>query len=1852
MTCPGTWTTEPIAIVGSSCRFPGGINSPSKLWDRLKDPVDLSSEIPPARFNPKGFYHPNGEHHGCTNVTHAYLLEDGDQEIFSQFDHEFFNIHPREAESMDPQQRFLLETVYEGIESAGYSIESLKGSSTAVFVGQMTDDYRDLSLRDVDTLPQYLGTGTSRAIVANRVSYFFDWKGPSMTIDTACSSSLVALHQAIQALRNGESQLAVAAGANLILGPEMFIIESSLHMLSPTGKCHMWDAAADGYARGEGFAAVVVKTLKQAIADNDHVECIIRQTSVNQDGRSAGITVPSSTSQTALIESTYRKCGLDPRKRNDRCQYFEAHGTGTKVGDPKEAKAIRNAFFPVDSSYDASVDLSTESSAESNRQDETLATSSATNKAQLIKKLRDTAEISRNDPQYSLSTRADKERSVGSRLFACSSRFRESIHHLDESLRSLPDGPSWALAEEMTSSTDASRILRAEISQPLTTALQIALVDLLRASGIAFNAVVGHSSGEIAAAYAAGYLTAKDAIRIAYYRGLHSHLSKAANGQPGKMMAVGMTLAEAERLCAREEFLGRVEVAASNSQSSITLSGDADAIDEAKAFLDAQKTFARVLKVDKAYHSHHMEPSSRAYLESLRQCDIEPQRTSTKGNCNWYSSVHGLNGRSIHDPDAFRDIYWADNMIKPVLFSQALSRAVQEENCFDIVLEVGPHPALKGPAAETLKALTGVDIPYYGVLNRNDDDVNAYPDALGLVWKNIQSPVPVVDFDGFRTACNGRTSRKPQVQKGLPPYCWDHDRPLFKESRRSKIWRTQSRPVDELLGKLTSMNGEEVRWRNIIKLSEMEWLQGHQFQGQVLFPAAGYVSMVMNAALQLVQDQPVNILELQDLTIQNAIALEDGSSGVEIVFVIRVLERDFDQVVAQYSCYYGEVDAGSSEFERTIFTGRVVATLGGPTPDALAPRRVPELPMTDIDLDRFYMWLRKCGLDYSGDFLVDSMKIRLNVSTVAMRRKAHRQYRFHPATLDAAFQGFYSAFAFPGDGRLRSIYLPMSIRKVRINMATCPRIATCEESGLVADCHLTETTARTIQGDLDIFCAEDNHPEVQAQGVVYSSFENPSATNDRRLFARTVWKKDIGSGIEADDAVEDSSTDDVLREICDKTSYFYLQQLCKVSRDATEPLEPCQLVHQYPDMYVLEVGSRTGKATLTALESTVPSFGSYTFTDRSPESLESTRKLLSRRGEHVKGAVLDIGYPPSEQGFKECSSDLIIACNASYTVESLPTALENCRWLLRPGGRIILMEPTSDDIRTPFIFSGFSSASTFRPPLTEARWNLLLTDSRFSGVDLVSRSKHGFSVMASQAVDGRVEFLREPLASAPDDHNPLVDDLVIISGDSLQVSQTALKVKKLLRPYASNTIIVVAVMTPVALCAKMLFGLMVAYSPVGQYLGVDSLEDIERNGGLRLGCAVICLAGLEEADFKKMTETKFRAIKSIFSNATYVLWATRGCRGDDPDANIIVGMGRSASLEYPHLCLQFVDVDRFQDHSPESVMFSELLLRMIYLAHPDYADTLLWSQETELAIENGKVYIPRVVPDNLLNGRLNARTRTVQKRVSPATGPVAVVKENGSFVLEEATFAHDYDSSGGNIKVKVESSSAFAFSTSDSGPFYICVGHMSATYRRVVVMSSTNQSLIKVPYNQTFNCNSNGKANTILGEILTSLLCESRLNNITGTLWVHDADDSFIDVASKVAKGRGFHLFFSTSSLKSSGSATFIHPRTTERVFKLLIPRDTQRFVEMGAGRSDLVSLLESSFDNEVDIVHVARSLHKKAYPLSYGSTKLHELLAQYIPNLDTTCALRYQDSQSSIPVDTISQYSNKQRLSSSTVID
>ncbi|KAK6066342.1 beta-ketoacyl synthase domain-containing protein [Seiridium cupressi] len=2094
-------TLEPIAIIGSSCRFPGGCNSPSQLWELLKNPVDLLSEIPQSRFNPAAFYYENAERPGTTNVTKAYLLDE-DPLVF---DNDFFSISAREAESMDPQQRIILETVYESIESAGHSISQLRGSSTGVFVGQMSDDYRDLILRDVDCHPQYTGTGIARSILANRVSYAFDWRGPSVNVDTACSSSLVALHQAVQSLRSGESDMAVVAGVNLVFSPELFSFLSSLRMLSPDGRSRMWDASADGYARGEGFAAVVIKTLKQALADGDEIESIIRNTGVNQDGRSSGLTVPSAAAQADLMRSTYARCGLDCLKVEDRCQYFEAHGTGTQAGDPKEAEGISATFFPdhppgdvvarapqeienskiyvgsiktvighlegtaglgsllkaslaakhglippnlhfdqlnpkIEPFYNhlevpsklkpwpkllpgvprrASVNsfgfggtnahviieswedrrkiaqaqslspcsgpfvLSANSetalagtvaslSAALKKTDIDLprlawtlqarrtqfpyrVSFSATSKEELFAKLDSALETKRQSPIATKAAKTPNIRilgiftgqgaqwaSMGAGLYHHSRSFRRTMQNLESALEGIPDGPTWSLTDELLRQDDSSRISSAEISQPICTALQIALVDLLKECGITFSAVVGHSSGEIAAAYAAGVLGATDAVKIAYYRGYHSHKVRVESARLGKMLAVGMDPEDAEAFCRQSRFLGRISVAARNSPSSVTLSGDTKAIEEAKMVLDEKAIFARPLKVDTAYHSHHMESVRGPYLASLRQASIALGRNCFGGACNWYSSVYGPgDDKNMASPIPLEHTYWADNMTNPVLFSHAVTSAVQAEH-FDLALEIGPHPALRGPATESIKSISDTSIPYQGVLERNKDALETFSSTLGFIWKNIDSSAPTIDFAGFRQACDGPDWTVPPVLKGLPPYPWDHDRPMLKESKKSKAWRMRKTAIHELLGYPTSdAMGREVRWRNILRLSDVEWLQGHKFQNQVLLPGAGYLTMAVTAALHLVGDeQPVQMVELQDFIIHNGVTLEEGSSGVDMEFVIKLLDETSASKIAEFSCYCSNSDAASPQFDKEIFTGRVLVNLGPPLEDALPPRVTPSLPMTDVTTERFYSWMQKTGLHYTEPFVLDSIKRRLNVATVTTKRTVSRRDTIHAATLDSILQGLYAAFSYAGDGRVWTTYLPKSFRRVRFNVDACQQANNNEDPLLVADCYLTDSSARIMSGDIDVFCARTGRAEIQAQGVVLSSLEVPSASNDKSMFWQTVWKSDVLSTAEPseEEYMEiPSASDHKLHEICERTAYFYLNRLCQEvgrqevasmewyfqclmnwARDHVRPaarsgqhphwkpewdadtfdsiasLKEQQyedqvdlelihrlgskfpsilrgsetalqvlkehgllqklytdglgvpqtnghlgklldhLTHQYPRMRVLEVGAGTGGSTSVALQHLDSKLESYTFTDVSPSYFPAAEARFTEHERRMKFQVLDIEGSPAEQGFQAHSYDLVIAAHVLHATKSISETVQHCRELLRPGGYLILLEITSPTgLRIPFLFSGLpgwwlggDDGRSHGPTLTEAQWNAALRDNHFSGVDRTLRdyeddSMNTFSVMVSQAMDDRVSTLRDPLSLAGGVAR--IERLLIIGGRTLVVSKMAIKVKALLSPFAEHTTV------------------------------INDLEEVARSG-LKYGTAVVCLSGLEEATFARMDKRRVSAVQSLFRETKYMLWATRGSRDNDPHANIIVGIARSASRELAHLRLKLVDVDHvhFQKHQPEATMFSEMLLQMICLDLPGYGD-VLWSNETEVAIEDGTVLIPRVMPDDDLNNSFNSARRKITKAVSPASTPIKVTTRDGGIVLQEMEIGAKGQLHANSSQLQVLSSSLFSFTCSEeSSPFYICIGYSTDTKQKVLALSEKNGSTVSVVPDCTFGYNGDLGADELLSTFLAILICKSISSASKGSIWVHDADDSTAEILCYITAHKDIPAFLTTSNrsskLVSTGRATYIHPQTTERELRSLVPHDVTRFFNLGSDADGLVEFAKSFPRHQVDIHQGFHNMDvDRTLPLLYSKASLKTVLQDYCSRPDSLRDLEHLASTTVVKADLLHEQADTATVTS-----
>ena len=326
---------QDIAIVGMACRFPGGGDTPEAFWDLLFNGGDGVGPLPHDRWPRARYEHPDPATPGRSYTGRAGTL-DG----IAGFDAAFFGISPREAAQMDPQQRLLLEMAWEAMERGGQVPSALAGSDTAVYVGVSATDFGNIRQSDPAAMDRQFMLGSTLSIVANRLSYIFDWHGPSMAIDTACSSSLVALHECVQCLRAGRAKRALVGGVNALLSPFPFVGFATARMLSPEGQCRAFDADGRGYVRAEGGGALVLKPLADARAEGDPVHAVIRGVNVNTDGRTNGIALPSGGSQADLLRRAYAEAGIDPGD----VAYFEAHGTGTVAGDAAEADAIGRAI--------------------------------------------------------------------------------------------------------------------------------------------------------------------------------------------------------------------------------------------------------------------------------------------------------------------------------------------------------------------------------------------------------------------------------------------------------------------------------------------------------------------------------------------------------------------------------------------------------------------------------------------------------------------------------------------------------------------------------------------------------------------------------------------------------------------------------------------------------------------------------------------------------------------------------------------------------------------------------------------------------------------------------------------------------------------------------------------------------------------------------------------------------------------------------------------------------------------------------------------------------------------------------------------------------------------------------------------------------------------------------------------------------------------------------------------------------------------------------------------------------------------------------------------------------------------
>lgn len=290
----------------------------SRTWKKTAHSLTAAyTEVPSSRFNADAYYHPSANKLNTLNSRGAHFM----QQDVAAFDAPFFGITAQEASAMDPAARMLLEVTFEALENAGVKVEDIAGSDTSCYVGCFTRDYHEMLYRDIESAPMYTGTGTGFSLFSNRISWFYDLRGPSMTLDTACSSSLVGLHLACRGLQSGESKMAVVCGANVILSPDIALTLSNLHMLSTDGLSRSFAEGTTGYGRGEGISSLILKRVDDALRDGDTIRAVVRGSGVNQDGHTKGITLPNSEAQSDLINTVYSSAGLNSSDTG----YFEAH---------------------------------------------------------------------------------------------------------------------------------------------------------------------------------------------------------------------------------------------------------------------------------------------------------------------------------------------------------------------------------------------------------------------------------------------------------------------------------------------------------------------------------------------------------------------------------------------------------------------------------------------------------------------------------------------------------------------------------------------------------------------------------------------------------------------------------------------------------------------------------------------------------------------------------------------------------------------------------------------------------------------------------------------------------------------------------------------------------------------------------------------------------------------------------------------------------------------------------------------------------------------------------------------------------------------------------------------------------------------------------------------------------------------------------------------------------------------------------------------------------------------------------------------------------------------------------------
>lgn len=1155
-------TKHNIAIIGASCRLPGGVTNLDSYWSLLVEGRDGVTEIPADRWDTDRYYHPDRKAAGRSVTFSAGVIPRN-----KDFDAAFFGISPKEACAMDPQQRMALELAWEAFEEAGVPPGQWRGKDVGVFVGAATPDASMSRADDPYILDGFSMLGANLSIISNRISYFFNFHGPSMTIDTACSSALVALHQACMAISHDKVPMVLAGGVNILLSPSSFIGFSKAGMLAEDGRCRSFDADGKGYVRAEGGGMFLLKPLKQAVKDGNRILAVIKATGVNTNGNNASIAMPDEEAQRELLAGLYSLPGITPT----RLGYIEAHGTGTEIGDPIEARAVAGAmgekrgkalwigsvkanighletasgaagmlkaalvlknkvippnphfrtpnpdidfealrlavpttavplpstkgpvlvgvnsfgfggsnahvvleeapalpgdsgqgpeekngtvFLPLSAKSEESLHLLAASyaaflknnpdvpvsrvAAEIVRQREAMpqrALVGGRNREALIRNL----ELHEKDKEaifsWTQGEAADGDFAsvfmfsgnggvwpeMGAGLMASEPAFARTVREIDALLTPLQ---GWSVIKRLDEPFSADELLMVEHAQPMLFALQAGLFSALVARGVQPDFVVGHSFGEISAAWASGALSLEDAVTVTYQRSLR----QARVRDRGGMASVGVGQALAESWIA--EMGLDLEIAAANSPKNVTLVGEKDQLGLIKARAKNERRFFGMLSMPYPFHSRMLAGEKDAFLQSVG--NLKPG----KAKIPFLSTVTG----EKVEGDELTSEYWWDNIAKPVRFLDAVEVALSHNA--RVFLEVGPNKAL---------------FPYI----RETAGAHSFRPALIHTVSSGESPENAVEFAWQNAWVRGwKLDWKrmlPMDQAGgtlpaLPTYAWNrefYDHPQSYECAR--LFLNPDR--HPLLG--VRQKGERWSWENQLDEQTIPWFKDHRVGARAVFPAAGFVELALAAAHA---KEPARVLGVEHMLFSHALELradqlrvvESGIASDDGLFTVssrKLLSNDTVSRHTEGRLFFDKEWLHPQQHEKLIRD-----------PDAYGQ------PVTE---DELYRTALRFSLDYGPSFRVvdkiwlSSASLLARFAPGAVASWNNSGYLLPPPILDGAFQ---TMFALLGSSGVTGTFLPYWVGRLSlltgrdIPSYVVARLRSVSERSACADFELLDNT--------------------------------------------------------------------------------------------------------------------------------------------------------------------------------------------------------------------------------------------------------------------------------------------------------------------------------------------------------------------------------------------------------------------------------------------------------------------------------------------------------------------------------------------------------------------------------------------------------------------------------------------------------------------------------------------------------------------------------------------------------------------------------------------------------------------------